>query len=160
MKHRKPRVERREEQEEWRGEERRGEERRGEERRGEERRGEERRGGGRRGEERRGEERRGEERRGEERRGEERRGEEEVVDEGMREKEKMEGGKEIKEWRERVTEKGRECSSFRTFLRGTSLHHFLLKEFSVEQCIMCSMLRMGLKVRVRTPTLFWGNMYA
>ena len=37
MKHRKPRVERREEQEEWRGEERRGEERRGEERRGEER---------------------------------------------------------------------------------------------------------------------------
>ena len=57
--------------------------------------------------------------RGEERRGEERRGEEEVVDEGMREE--KEGGKEKKEWRERVTEKGRECSSFWTFLRGSFL---------------------------------------
>ena len=65
------------------------------------------------------------------------RGEEEVV-EGMREK-KMEGGKaEKSEWSERMTEKGRECSSFQAFLRGKSLRHFLLKEFSVEQCIMCS----------------------
>ena len=56
------------------------------------------------------------------------RGEEEVV-EGMREK-KMEGGKaEKSEWSERMTEKGRECSSFQAFLRGTSLRHFLLKEF-------------------------------
>ena len=49
---------------------------------------------------------------------EERRGEEEVVDEGMREKEKMEEGKEKEGWSERVTEKGRECSSFWAFLRA------------------------------------------
>ena len=41
-----------------------------------------------------------------------------MVDEGMREKKKMEGGKEKNEWSERVTEKGRECSSFRAFLRA------------------------------------------
>ena len=64
------------------------------------------------------------------------RGEEEVVDEGTREK-KIEGGKEKNEWSEKVTENRREYSSFRAFLRGTSLHHFLLKEFSFEQCIMC-----------------------
>ena len=36
-----------------------------------------------------------------------------MVDEGRREKEKMEGGKEKKE---RVTEKGRQCSYFGAFL--------------------------------------------
>ena len=41
-----------------------------------------------------------------------------MVDEGMREKEKMEGGKEKKGWSERVTEKGRESSFFRAFLRA------------------------------------------
>ena len=41
-----------------------------------------------------------------------------MVDGGMREKEKMEGGKEKEGWSERVTEKGRECSSFRAYLRA------------------------------------------
>ena len=41
-----------------------------------------------------------------------------MIDEGMREKEKMKGGKEKKGWSERVTEKGRERSSFRAFLRA------------------------------------------
>ena len=41
-----------------------------------------------------------------------------MVDGGMREKEKMEGGKEKEGWSERVTEKERECSSFRAYLRA------------------------------------------
>ena len=55
-----------------------------------------------------------------------------MVDEGMREKEKTEGGKEKKEWSERVTEKGRERSSFRAFLRAviSCSKHFLLNNVS------------------------------
>ena len=82
----------------------------------------------------------------------EERGEEEVVDEGMREKEKMEGGKEKNEWSERVTEKGRECSSFRAFLRAV----ISCSKSFVEQCIMCSCE--WVSKSLRAPTLFWGNM--
>ena len=41
-----------------------------------------------------------------------------MVDEGMREKEKTEEGKEKEGWSERVTEKGRECSSLQDFSRA------------------------------------------
>ena len=55
-----------------------------------------------------------------------------MVDEGMREKEKTEGGKEKERWSERVTEKGRERSSFRAFLRAVISYskRFLLNNAS------------------------------
>ena len=74
----------------------------------------------------------------------------------MREWEIRNGSREREKWIEWKGNRKRERMQF--FSRGTSLRHFLLKEVSVEQCIICSCE--WVSKTLRATTLFCGNMYA